>query len=99
VIISKGGLLGMGKTILPSPNASIDAFQTIDTDQETVIRTASKEVKVVTPQSVNSYELRHGRGRPHRAAHHRPAGVPQGPPARHRHRVTVVVEVSRGRSQ
>jgi len=58
VIISKGGLLGMGKTILPSPNASMDSFQTIDTDQETVIRTASKEAKVVTPQSVNSYELR-----------------------------------------
>jgi hypothetical protein len=58
VIISKGGLLGLGKTVQPSPTASMDAFQTIDTDQETVVRTAATKAKVVSSQPANSYELR-----------------------------------------
>lgn len=58
VVQSKGGLLGIGKTLTPTPvPASSSAFTAMDTDQQTVIYTPSKKVRVITAQPVTSYQL------------------------------------------
>jgi hypothetical protein len=58
VIRSSGGVLGIGKTVLPAANPSPTAFTALDTDQETVIRTSLPKVRVVSAQPASSYELR-----------------------------------------
>lgn len=58
VIVSKGGVLGLGKTVQPSGRFSETSATAIDTDQETVVRTPSSKVKVLSPQPASSYELR-----------------------------------------
>jgi len=54
-IESSGGVLGLGKTVRPSPMLTYTAFTPMDTDQETVIRTSSDKARLVTPQSATSY--------------------------------------------
>jgi uncharacterized coiled-coil protein SlyX len=58
VIESRGGVLGLGKTLRPSPLASTESFTPIDTDQETVVRTTAAKAKVVSSQPASSYDLR-----------------------------------------
>lgn len=58
VIVAKGGVLGLGKTLTPSALASGEAFTPLDTDQETVIRTPSAKVRVLSSQATSSYELK-----------------------------------------
>jgi len=60
IITAKGGLLGMGKTIIPSSSVTpgTGAFVAIDTDQETVVKTDAKKAQVVSAQPASSYELR-----------------------------------------
>ncbi len=60
VVTAKGGVLGMGKTLLPTGRIDSPAFNPVDTDQQTVIATdASKvdKVKVLSPQPPGSYQL------------------------------------------
>jgi len=57
VVQSKGGLLGIGKTLQPSPMANVTAFSSMDTDQETVIRTSSSKAKVISAQPATSYQM------------------------------------------
>jgi len=57
VIVAKGGVLGVGKTLKPSGQVNEYSFSPLNTDQETVIRIPSHKVQVLTAQPVASYEL------------------------------------------
>ncbi len=60
VIVAKGGVLGMGKTLALSGRYNETLFTPLDTDQQTAVRApAAKltQVKVLSPQPVSSYEL------------------------------------------
>lgn len=57
VLIAKGGLLGIGKTLAPSGATASGAFTPLDTDQETSIPTNAAKAKVVSAQPPSSYEL------------------------------------------
>ena len=61
VIVAKGGVLGLGKTLQLSGTVDETQFTAIDTDQQTVIRTAAQnpeKVQILSPQPVSSYEVR-----------------------------------------
>ncbi len=58
VIDTKGGVLGLGKTILPSANVATSLLTPIDTDQQTVIPIDAPKARVITAQPATSYELR-----------------------------------------
>jgi hypothetical protein len=62
VIIAKGGVLGLGKTLLPSGRFDESLFTPLDTDQASVVRIPSVRVKVLSAQPVGSYELQLGDG-------------------------------------
>ena len=57
VIVAKGGLLGLGKTIKPSGQVNEALFTAVDTDQETVIHIPAAKAQVVSAQPVTSYAL------------------------------------------
>jgi uncharacterized coiled-coil protein SlyX/cbb3-type cytochrome oxidase subunit 3 len=57
VVVAKGGVLGLGKTLKPSGQANDYAFTALDTDQETVIRIPADKVQVLSAQPVSSYVL------------------------------------------
>jgi hypothetical protein len=60
VIVAKGGVLGLGKTIQPAAVPVQTAFVPLDTDQQTVIRTAAtkpEKAKVLSAQPASSYQL------------------------------------------
>ena len=50
VIETKGGVLGVGKTITPSRTPDMTVFSAIDTDQETVIRTPTAKARLISAQ-------------------------------------------------
>jgi chromosome segregation ATPase len=58
VIASKGGLLGVGKTLAVTGSYDESQFKPLDTDRETVVTTAAPKVQVLTGQPVASYELK-----------------------------------------
>ena len=58
VIASKGGLLGIGKTLAVTGSYDESQFQPLDTDRETVVPTTAAKVQVLTGQPVSSYELK-----------------------------------------
>lgn len=57
VIVSKGGLLGLGKTQLLTGRYNETLFTPIDTDVQTTIHAPAVKVRVLSPQPVSSYEL------------------------------------------
>ncbi|HEY7728504.1 MAG TPA: hypothetical protein VID50_08620 [Candidatus Eisenbacteria bacterium] len=57
VVVSKGGVLGFGKTLEPSGQFNEAAFTVLDTDQENVIRIPSDKAQVLSAQPVSSYML------------------------------------------
>src|SRR5207249_2766331 len=57
VVVARGGVLGLGKTLDPSGKVDETAFKSVDTDQETVIPISATRARVLTPQSPNSYAL------------------------------------------
>jgi len=57
VIETKGGVLGVGKTITPSRTPNLAVFQPLDTDQETVIRTPTAKARLISAQPAGSYSL------------------------------------------
>lgn len=66
VLVAKGGVLGMGKTLAPSGRFNDSVFRPLDTDQETVVHTPADKpthVQVVSAQPPASYELRMVDGR------------------------------------
>ena len=60
VVVAKGGVLGVGKTLKPTGNYNEAVFTAIDTDQETVIPTPAtkpSKVQVISAQPPSSYQL------------------------------------------
>jgi septal ring factor EnvC (AmiA/AmiB activator) len=57
VIQSSGGVLGLGKTVLPAANPDPNAFTAMDTDQSQVIHISSAKARVISAQPATSYEL------------------------------------------
>jgi hypothetical protein len=57
VIQSSGGVLGLGKTVLPAANPDPAAFTALDTDQSQTIHIAAKEARVISAQPMSSYQL------------------------------------------
>lgn len=58
VLVAKGGVLGVGKTLTPSDHIQDGTFQSIDTDQQTTVTIAAAKARVLTPQPASSYEMR-----------------------------------------
>jgi hypothetical protein len=58
VIVAKGGLLGLGKTLQPTGFANAEAFTPLDTDQATVVPIPSVKARVLSAQPPSSYELK-----------------------------------------
>jgi predicted RNase H-like nuclease (RuvC/YqgF family) len=58
VVVSKGGVLGMGKTLQPTGQIAADLMKPLDTDEQTVITINAPKAQVVSDQPVTSYELR-----------------------------------------
>lgn len=57
VITSSGGVLGVGKTVLPAATPNPAAFVPIDTDQQDVIVFPAEKARVISAQPASSYEL------------------------------------------
>ena len=58
VIIAKGGVLGLGKTVQLSGRFDDNLFHPLDTRDESVIRAAASKAQVLSAQPVSSYELK-----------------------------------------
>ena len=58
VIVAKGGVLGLGKTLKLSGQFDNGQFTTLDTDMETVVRAPATRVEVLSPQPLSSYEVK-----------------------------------------
>lgn len=61
LIVAKGGVLGLGKTVQLTGRYEQGPFTAMDTDQETVVRAPSAKadkVRVLSSQPTTSYELR-----------------------------------------
>ena len=57
IVESKGGVLGLGKTLKPSGTFNEAAFTALNTDQENVIRIPAEKAQVLSAQPVSSYVL------------------------------------------
>lgn len=57
IIESKGGILGIGKTMKPTGHFDDSRFTPLDTDFTSVIPVAADEARVVSAQPVDSYAL------------------------------------------
>ena len=57
IIESKGGVLGIGKTLRPTGNFDDRQFTAIDTDHASVIPVDADEARVVSAQPLDSYAL------------------------------------------
>lgn len=58
VVVARGGVLGLGRTLAPSGNAPEALFSVLDTDLEQVLPLNAPKAKVVSAQPASSYELR-----------------------------------------
>jgi hypothetical protein len=63
IIVASGGVLGVGRTLLPSSRSNPGVFTPIDTDRDTIVRTGSVHARVLSAQSAASYELKLVEGR------------------------------------
>jgi len=57
VITTTGGVLGVGKTVLPAATPNSTAFTAIDTDQQDIIRFPAEKARVISAQPASSYQL------------------------------------------
>jgi hypothetical protein len=57
IIQTSGGVLGLGKTVVPATNPDPNAFTAMDTDQSSVIHISSTKARVISAQPLASYEL------------------------------------------
>jgi len=63
IVKEKGGILGIGQTLVPVAGAPETAFTPLDTDAETMIWTGASKARVLSAQPEGSYELRPVAGR------------------------------------
>jgi hypothetical protein len=57
VVVSKGGVLGVGETVTPSGAIDPSVLVPLDTDAVDYVRTSAKKAKVVSAQPHSSYEM------------------------------------------
>ena len=57
VVVAKGGVFGIGKTLEPSGHVNEAAFTPLNTDMETTIRIPAKDAQILTSQPATSYNL------------------------------------------
>lgn len=57
IIESKGGILGIGKTVKPTGSFDLGHFTALDTDYNSIIPVEAEEARVVSAQPVDSYAL------------------------------------------
>jgi hypothetical protein len=57
LVVSKGGVLGLGRTLKLSGQFDASQFTPVDTDKETVIHIAAEEARLLSDQPVTSYAL------------------------------------------
>lgn len=57
IVVAKGGVFGIGKTLEPTGHVNEAVFTPLNTDQESVIRIPAKEAQILTPQPALSYNL------------------------------------------
>ncbi len=57
LVVSKGGILGIGRTLKLSGEFDASMFTALDTDKQTVIHIAAEEARVLSDQPVTSYSL------------------------------------------
>ncbi len=57
ILVAKGGVLGIGKTLAPSGNFVATHFAPLDLDEQTVLRIPSKRVQVLSEQPLSSYTI------------------------------------------
>ena len=57
VVVAKGGVLGVGKTLKPTGQFNENSFVALDTDQQTVVPISSAKAQVISAQPPSSYEL------------------------------------------
>ena len=62
VVVARGGVLGLGRTLDASGKMDPTAFRTVDTDQETTIPIAATKARVLTPQAPGSYAIEQANG-------------------------------------
>src|SRR5262249_11378841 len=58
LVVAKGGVLGLGKTLEPSDHMNPSLFTPLDTDHDRVIHVGTAKAQVLTSQPASSYELR-----------------------------------------
>jgi hypothetical protein len=63
IVVAKGGVLGLGKTLGPSNTADLAAFREVDTDQESIIQLTGTKAQVLTPQPAQSYSIQSVNGK------------------------------------
>jgi len=63
VVEARGGVLGLGKTLGTTGKVDAAVYQSVDTDQETVIPIAATKAHVLTPQPPQSYSIQSVNGR------------------------------------
>jgi uncharacterized protein YoxC len=63
IVVAKGGVLGLGKTLGASNTADLGSFQEVDTDQESVIPLSGTKAQVLTSQPARSYSIQSVNGK------------------------------------
>ena len=58
IIMAKGGFLGVGKTVQLTGRYDQGQFSSLDTDQETLIRTPAPKARILSAQPATSYEMK-----------------------------------------
>ena len=58
VIVARGGVLGLGKTVQLTGQFDPSLFTALDTDQDTVVRGPATKARVLSPQPTSSYEIK-----------------------------------------
>lgn len=62
IVIERGGLLGIGKSVQLSGSFAAEGFRPLDTDRQTVIAIAGKKPQVLSAQDRSSYALKPDNG-------------------------------------
>jgi len=57
ILVAKGGLLGLGKTLAPTGDYRPTRFTALDLDHDSVVRIPSRKVQVLSAQPPSSYQL------------------------------------------
>lgn len=63
VVVARGGVFGLGRTLEPSGQVDDSTFRAVDSDAQTVIEIPATRARVLTPQPPASYTLVHVDGR------------------------------------